>query len=75
MGLDCQGDVEKIEGLVFQDIMKAFVADFKIDIQQRSTGIRNNIRPLGILSQARIADIFGDVRTAKDLRALIQLKS
>lgn len=66
--LDCEGNIHKIEATVTEDLIQQISNRYKIDMSKFPSGIKNSISHLGILSQAAIATIFGDERTARALK-------
>ena len=65
--LDCQGNIDCIESIVTEDILKSLNLANKPDY---INNIKGMIHPFGIWSQAALAECFGDLKTSIKLKKL-----
>lgn len=65
--LDCQGNIDCIESIVTEDILKTLNLT---NIPDCFNTIKGTIRPFGIWSQAALAECFGDLNTSIKLKKL-----
>lgn len=72
--LDYEGDIHEIETAVTEDLIQQINNKYNIDMTEFPSGIKNSVSPIGIISQAAVATIFGDEKTARGLKSRIKLK-